>query len=273
MSLETQIDELYQLPLDQFTAARNALAKSLKGADAQRVKRLGKPAVVAWAINQVYWRSRAVYDKLLERGDALRAAQLAALKGKDTDVRRAAESHRTAVSEAVRQAARLAEAAGSRPGAEPLARTLEALSIAPRHPEQPGRLTDLVQPAGFEALAGVTPAAAVGPRAVGKTTSEAAAASRSAAAAPAASVEPTRKQREAEKRRLAEARRQERDEAARRRQQAAARKRAEAEVARAERAEAAARLDLERADEKLRGAERAVAAARAALRETIRASG
>jgi hypothetical protein len=36
---------------------------------------------------------------------------------------------------------------------------LEALSLAEQPPEPPGRLTELLQPSGFEALAGIAPAA------------------------------------------------------------------------------------------------------------------
>jgi hypothetical protein len=53
VSLDSRVDELYQLPLDEFTAARNALAKSLKGEEAESVKRLQKPTIVPWAVNQL----------------------------------------------------------------------------------------------------------------------------------------------------------------------------------------------------------------------------
>ena len=46
-ALDDKIDELYALPLADFTAARNALAKTLKGDEAAAVKRLEKPSVVA----------------------------------------------------------------------------------------------------------------------------------------------------------------------------------------------------------------------------------
>src|SRR5262249_9778552 len=55
------------------------------------------------------------------------------------------------------EATRLATAAGSSPNADEVARTFEALSLAVEPPEPPGRLTRALQPAGFEALAGMTP--------------------------------------------------------------------------------------------------------------------
>jgi hypothetical protein len=154
-ALDAKIDDLYRLPLAEFTAARNALAKTLAADEARRVRVLEKPTVVPWAVNQVYWRARATYDRLMKSGEKLRAAQIAALEGRAADVRAASESHRRAISEAVAEAERLASASGAKPGAEPLARTFESLSLASSAPGPPGRLTDALQPAGFEALAGL----------------------------------------------------------------------------------------------------------------------
>jgi hypothetical protein len=164
VSLDRQIDELYQLPLGEFTAARNALAKTLSGAERAHVKGLEKPTVVPWAINQLYWHDRPVYDRLTKSGAALRTAQIGALEGKKADVRKAGEAHRKALAEAVERATRLAAGHDAKPGAEPLARMLEALSTSAAPPPHPGRMTDVVQPAGFEALTGVTPTAPPPPR-------------------------------------------------------------------------------------------------------------
>lgn len=154
-ALDATIDDLYRLPLNEFTGARNALAKSLSGGDAARVRALAKPALVTWAANQVYWRARGTHDRLMKSGETLRAAQIAALEGRAADVRAAGHAHRQAIAEAVAEAERLAAHAGARPGADALARTFEALSIATQTPESPGRLTGALQPAGFEALTGI----------------------------------------------------------------------------------------------------------------------
>src|SRR5262245_24805951 len=163
VTLDRQIDELYQLPLAEFTAARNALAKSIGGADAPLVKALEKPTVVPWAINQLYWRDRAAWDRLMKSGAALRTAQIAALEGKKADVRKAGEAHRQALAEGVERATELAGQHAAKPQAEPLSRMLEALSISATPLPHPGRLTDVIQPAGFEALTGVTPHASPPP--------------------------------------------------------------------------------------------------------------
>jgi hypothetical protein len=158
-ALDTSIDDLYQQPLNDFTQARNTLAKSLSGAEAKRVRALAKPTLVPWAVNQVYWRARGAYDRLMKSGERLRTAQIAALEGRNADVRAATETHRSAIADAVREAERLAATAGSKPSPDALARSFEALSLATGSPEPPGRLTQPLQPAGFEALAGVKPQA------------------------------------------------------------------------------------------------------------------
>jgi hypothetical protein len=159
---DAEIDDLYRGPLEAFTPARNAMVKSLRGADASRVRKLAKPTVVAWAANQLYWHARPTYDRLLKSGERLRKAQIAALEGKSSDVRAASDAHRRAIGEAAQEAERLAQASAAKWNAAnsaALMRTFEALSLAPEPPEPPGRLTQALQPAGFEALAGISPVA------------------------------------------------------------------------------------------------------------------
>jgi cell division septum initiation protein DivIVA len=156
---DRDIDALYQALPSEFTASRNALAKTLTGEAAREVRSLKKPTVVPWAVNQVYWKARSVYDTLMARGHELRAAQIASLKGKKSDVRAAMEAHRRAVGEAVHHAQKIASEAGLSPDAEQLARMFEAVSLAATPPSNPGRFTDVIEPQGFEALAGVTPVA------------------------------------------------------------------------------------------------------------------
>jgi hypothetical protein len=153
--IDSKIDDLYKRPLADFVKGRNELARTLDGDEARRVKALRKPTVVPWAVNQVYWHARPTYDRLSSAGDKLRAAQLAALKGRSADLRAASDAHRKAIGAAVKEASRLAAAAGVHPSPEELARTFEAVSLARELPEPPGRLTTALQPAGFEALAGV----------------------------------------------------------------------------------------------------------------------
>ncbi len=258
-TLESKIDDLYRGPLDEFTAARNALAKTLSGAEAARVRKLPKPSLVPWAVNQLYWRARPTYDRLLTSGARLRKTQIDALEGRRADVRAAGEAHRAAIADAVKDASRIAAAAGVHPAPDALTRTIEALSLMREAPDPPGRLTEALQPAGFEALAGVPVAAAAPPNA---KVSEPGASGRSRDAQalhdprlPQESATPTRQ----DARRAAEAQKQEREEARRReaaaRAHAAAVQKAESTLARAQSAAALAREAAERADKAVADAE------------------
>ena len=162
------IDELYQLPLAEFTPARNALATRLrkggKSSEADEVRVLVKPSIPAWAVNQIFWKHRTRFDRLLAAGDRLRTAQSSTLAGKSGDVRGALDLVREALSDLSKLAATELEDAGhnASPGAmRAVTATLEALSAygtvanAPR----PGRLVDEVDPPGFETLAALVPSA------------------------------------------------------------------------------------------------------------------
>jgi hypothetical protein len=155
--LESKIDDLYRKPPDEFIPARAALASELKGDDAKRVKALKKPTIVPWAVNQVYWHARPIFDDVLRSGADLRRAQIAALEGRKADVHGASDAHRKAIASAVDRAMTLAGAAQVTPNRDAVARTFEALSLASAPHESPGRLTQPLQPGGFELLAGVEP--------------------------------------------------------------------------------------------------------------------
>ena len=79
------IDALFQLPPDKFTAARNELAARLKAAgkddEAARVKGLARPPVSAWVVNQLFWKKRKSFDRLMTTGERLRKAQASQLAG------------------------------------------------------------------------------------------------------------------------------------------------------------------------------------------------
>jgi hypothetical protein len=229
-ALESGIDALYQGSLGEFVSARTALARTVSGSDAKRIKALQKPSIVPWAVNQVYWHARPTYDRLLKSGAALRSAQIAALGGRSADVRGAGETHRAAIAAAVKEARRLAADSGAKPDADALARTFEALSLATKEPEPAGRLTKPLTPAGFEALAGVAVKTPARPQA-----QEARQHQREIAG------DGKEKQREREKH---EREKEKKDEADRRRR--AEIRDAQASLAQARQAEASARADWER---------------------------
>lgn len=71
-------DELYGLPLADFTPSRDARAKALKGTPvAARVKALRKPSTAAWVANLLVRRDAEQVDQVLAVGAALRGAQAA----------------------------------------------------------------------------------------------------------------------------------------------------------------------------------------------------
>ena len=149
------IDELYQLPLDEFTLARNALAKELGDGG---IKKLEKPNVAAWAVNQLYWRERKLYDEVIRTAEQVRTAYKKMLAGKAADVRAAEVFHNEAMRRAKDAIRRMLADAGNK-GADavmmPILETLDALPTA----DPPGRLTRPLRRTGFEALQGVTIAA------------------------------------------------------------------------------------------------------------------
>jgi hypothetical protein len=145
------IDQLYQRPLDEFTAARNALAK--ESGDAS-IKKLEKPNLAAWTVNQLYWRERGVYDAVIEAADEMRKAYKQMLAGKTADVRKAEDAHKRALQDARNAARRLLDEGGHpNPDAVMMA-VAETLDALPGE-EPPGRLTKPLRRMGFNVLEGV----------------------------------------------------------------------------------------------------------------------
>ena len=160
-SLDDRIDQLYQLPLDEFTASRNALAREA-GPRAAEVKKLEKPNLAAWTVNQLYWRERKIYDDVIKAAERMRAAYKQMLAGKNPDVRGAEDIHQEALKDAKQAARRILEA-GGHPNPDtvmmPVAETLDALPGE----EPPGRLTKPLRRMGFNVLEGVPISAKAGP--------------------------------------------------------------------------------------------------------------
>ena len=154
--LESQIDEIYQLPLDEFTKARNALAKTLSGNDKKAVSSLVKPSVAMSIVNQLYWRDSATYKALVDASEKLRSAHRAALSGKKVDIRAPDELHRTTLEKALVKAAANAEKHGA-PLTDAVRDAVRRTLAAMPTDERPGRLTREPAPAGFSLLTGVKP--------------------------------------------------------------------------------------------------------------------
>ena len=169
-----RIDALFQLPPAEFTAARNALITALKkegdGQTAEHVKHLPRPSVSAWVANQMYWRHRKAFDKLITAGEQFRKAQAAQLAGKSADLRAPLDARRAALGDLMKIAGELLHDAGHPHSPDTMRRvmtTLEALATTGSIPgaRRPGRLTTDVDPPGFEALAALVPRDSAGRRA------------------------------------------------------------------------------------------------------------
>jgi hypothetical protein len=155
-----EVDRLYDLPLGEFTTARNALAKELGDPE---LKKLKKPSVPAWAVNQLARRREVDMRRLIRAGEALEKTQRDAVGGGDQKAfERARGDEREAVRKLRSEAAALLGADGhpaSDANLERIARTLHAGAVTEegRTALREGRLTEELEPRGFEAFAGVTP--------------------------------------------------------------------------------------------------------------------
>jgi hypothetical protein len=160
---ERELDRLYGLPLTEFTAARDMLAKRLRGEGrrelADRVKSLRKPNVASWLANQVVRERQLDVQRLLKAGESLSKAQSKAAGGASAEAFVDARREEQRALERLAQAAR--EIAGQEgvgaSAVERATRTMRAASLTEEGREllKPGRLTEDVEPPGFEALAGL----------------------------------------------------------------------------------------------------------------------
>ena len=152
--IDTDIDRLYQLPPDQFTAARNALAKEA-GGDRAEIRALAKPPLAAWAVNQLYWKEREVYGALIDASNELRKLHKAVLSGRQADIRDAGRAHDAAVEAAFKAALGILRDDGH-PTTDATRQAIVTTLRALPSDDPPGRLTRTLQPGGFEMLAGLS---------------------------------------------------------------------------------------------------------------------
>lgn len=148
--VETEIDRLYGLPLAEFTAERDLLARRLRSDgrrdEAAEVGALRKPVVAAWVVNRL----------ARERRDDVRAL-VAAAEGIRQGKPEADERFRTVADDLVRAARELLTAEGrtaSDAVIRDVATTLRSAAAAEPDLLASGRLTEPVEATGFEAMAG-----------------------------------------------------------------------------------------------------------------------
>jgi len=160
-SIDEDINSLFKLPLAEFIGARKTLANRLKkegrADEAKRVNALAKPSISVWAVNQLYWRHRNEFERLLAAGQRFRRAHTSR-SGKADELNEALEARREAINVLSDFASELLRNGGHNPGLDTMRRiasTLEALSAYAVLPEDQavGCLTKDLDPPGFESLA------------------------------------------------------------------------------------------------------------------------
>jgi DNA repair exonuclease SbcCD ATPase subunit len=173
--LESELDDLFGRPLDEFTATRNELAKRLRKAGqedaAASVAALKKPSVPVWAVNQLARRHPDDVEQLVAAGERLRKAQEAAFRGGGSaDVREASGAERTAARLLTRMAQELLEEEGrptTRAVTDRIGSLLRAAAVNPDAAGllTAGRLSEEVESTGFGAVAGIAPPPSKRPKA------------------------------------------------------------------------------------------------------------
>jgi DNA repair exonuclease SbcCD ATPase subunit len=148
-------DELYALPPEEFTAARNAKAKEIQAAGdrplAAEVRKLGRPSAAAALANQLVRSDPSALEPVLDLGVSLRQAA-ASLDG--AAMRTLSREQHQVIAPLLRQAKALSVDAG-RPASEQTLRELEATlraAIADGEAAEQlmsGRLTGPLEHTGF----------------------------------------------------------------------------------------------------------------------------
>jgi hypothetical protein len=163
------LDRLFGLPLDEFTIGRDRLTSELREQGnrdaAARVKKLRRPSLSAWAVNQVVRNHLSEVQELLSVGDEVRAAQKAALsRGGAARIREIIDRRRKVVDGLLDRAEELLARAGHATSRSTLDKVGDTLMAATTDEEaaeavRAGRLErELAPRSGFEALVEQIPA-------------------------------------------------------------------------------------------------------------------
>src|SRR4051794_38976806 len=153
MAKQDPVDALYAGDLEDFVAARDALAKALR-ADGDRdgaaaVKKLPKPTRAAWAVNRLVRERPEEIRALVQAGEGLAGGQEQLLDGADPAVLRGAAEAARALVDAL-----AAEAPIDGPGRDKVRATLHAATVdeAVRAEVAAGRVVKEHSAAGFGGL-------------------------------------------------------------------------------------------------------------------------
>ena len=156
VTFDEATDQLYAVDLDAFVAERTRLARELRDAGdragAERVAKLKKPTVAAWALNQLARQRRRDIDLLLDAGHRLRQAQEGVVGGADREAfEKAQKTQRDALRRLTQQASQLLGGASSQALSQ-ISATLQAAAVSEEGREllARGRFTTPLEPEGFD---------------------------------------------------------------------------------------------------------------------------
>ena len=162
MKLERETDRLYGLPLDEFTQARDELAKKLRKEGereaAAEVGKLKKPSLGAWVLNQLQREHKPEVKRLLATGDRIRKVQGRALAGGEAKgLAEALQEQQEAVRALVALARDLLGERGTQAALDRIGGALRAASIdaSARELFVAGRLVSEPEAPGFDVFAGM----------------------------------------------------------------------------------------------------------------------
>lgn len=157
---ESELDRLYAAPPDQFVKLRNDLVQRLRNegepSEATRIGQLKKPPVSVWVVNQLARSSEIDIQRLIKAGEALEQAQRSALSG-ELGGFEAARREEAAAIRLLRTAAGKLLTSSSTATLDRITKTLRAAAATPegRDLVKRGRLTEDLEPPGFEAFTGL----------------------------------------------------------------------------------------------------------------------
>ena len=159
---DDELDTLYWVPPDAFTAERTKLAKAAKqrgdAAAAKRISAARKPTTAAWIVNRLAIGHKQAQTRICELGDSLRAAH-AAMDG--VQIRELSARQHSLIDELTRAAIDTAEIkTPSSAVRDDIAGTLQAAIADPEVRGRLGRLAKAERWSGFGEFGDVAPVSA-----------------------------------------------------------------------------------------------------------------
>jgi hypothetical protein len=163
VTLDEATDQLYGADLDSFVTERTRLARELSDAGdregGERIAKLKKPTVAAWALNQLARKHRRDVDLLLDAGHRLRQAQEGVVGGADrSSFEQAQKTQREALRRLTQQASQLLGGASAQVLSQ-ISETLRTAAVSEEGREllATGRFTAPLTSEGFDVFGGVLP--------------------------------------------------------------------------------------------------------------------